>query len=560
LSTASPGTGPGANPGWRVWLFVGLLFSGIGSFVYEPGLRGPLVSDDIMILIQAPWMEDLTVDNVVEILDPRGRPVLSTANWAPTHLLAHLVQQEFFGYYANTYPYHLSNVFLHGINSTLLAALFVAHGVPLLVALLAGLVFLLHPANAEAVAWVFQLKTLLAFTFGIGALLHLQRRPALSTLWFALAILAKPSAGAVLAAAIVFEWLRVVGPADPPRRTRWLFAWGGLLLTYGAIEFVAFQSVGEFLEERPISAFERVLGAVAIVGRYFSMTTLTYGLSVFHQPDPTRSVLDPWFGLGLVTLIGMAIICFRALWLRHPAAGWLGLVAASYAPVSQIFAFRFPLADRYLYFIIAGLLGALLATYGRSMGAWIETLRTRRLGAGPRALAGAALAAVLVIGYGAHAYTRAAVWRSEKSIDRDAIRNYPNGVAGQLDRARRAVAAGRPEEAVAALEALVAQGSDNPIVYLSDEALKPMRGYPPYEELLKGIARRWLDKFDGLENKAPGFGVIDAVLYSILVGDLDRADRYLDDARRAPQAIDPGMVKQLEESLKREREALEAAG
>ncbi|MEN8159859.1 MAG: hypothetical protein ABFS41_07300 [Myxococcota bacterium] len=560
MSTASPGTDPGASPGWRVWLFVALLFSGIGSTVYEPGLRGPLVSDDIMILIQAPWMEDLTVDNVVEILDPRGRPVLSTANWAPAHLLAHLVQQEFFGYYPNTYPYHLSNVLVHGINSTLLAALFVAHGVPLVAALLAGLVFLLHPANVEAVAWVFQLKTLLAFTFGIAALLHLQRRPALSTLWFALAILAKPSAGAVLAAAIVFEGFRVVGPTGPPKRTRWLFAWGGLLVAYSVIEFAAFQGVGEFLDQRPISPFERVLGVVAIVGRYFSMTTLTYGLSVFHQPDPTRSVLDPWFLLGLVTLIGMAIVCVRALWLRHPAAGWLGLVAASYAPVSQIFAFRFPLADRYLYFIIAGLLGALLVTYGRSIGAGFETLRARRLGAGPRALVGAGLAAVLVIGYGAHAYARAGIWRSEKSIDRDAIRHYPNGVAGQLDRARRAVAAGRPEEAVDALEALVLQGSDNPIVYLSDEALKPLRGNPRYEELLKGIARRWLDKFDELENKAPGFGVIDAVLYSILVGDLERAERYLDDAARTPDVIDPQMVEQLRESLQREREALEAAG
>lgn len=556
---APPQTAP-QSPGWRVWLCVALLFGGIATTVYEPGLRGPLVSDDVIVLIHAPWMEDLTLDNVIEILDPRGRPVLSTANWAPTHLLAHLIQQEFFGYYPNTYAYHLSNVFVHGLNATLLAALFVAHGVPLALALLAGLVFLLHPANVEAVAWVFQLKTLLAFTFGIGALLHLQRRPALSTLWFLLAILAKPSAGAVLAAAIVFEWLRQVGPEDPPRRTRWLFAWGALLAAYSVIEFAAFRGVGEFLADNPLSPLERALGAVAIVGRYLVMTTLSYGLSVFHQPDPTRSVLDPWFWLGAVTLVGMAIVCVRALWQRHPAAGWLGLAAASYAPISQIFPFRFALADRYLYFIIAGLLGALLVTYRKPLGDWLDRLWTRRLAAGPRALVGAALTVALVVGYGAHSYARAHVWRSERHIDRDAMRNYPNGVAAQLHRARQAVARGDHDTAVNALEALVRMGSDNPTVYLSDPALQPLRGNPRYEELLKTIARRWLATFESLENKAPGFGVVDAVLYAILVGDLDRADGYLDEAERTPGAVSQAMLNQLRTSVQREREAQESPG
>jgi hypothetical protein len=97
------------------------------------------------------------------------------------------------------------------------------------------------------------------------------------------------------------------------------------------------------------------------------------------------------------------------------------------------------------------------------------------------------------------------------------------------------------------------------VVYLSDPALQPLRGDPRYEELLKTIARRWLTTFDGLENKAPGFGVIDAVMYSILTGELDRADRYLDEAEQLPEAIDPAMVKQLRESVVREREALAEA-
>ena len=69
-SAPSPSTSRG--PGWIGWLFAALLFSGIASFVYEPALRGPLVSDDLLIFVGHPWMEELNTRNVVTILNPRA--------------------------------------------------------------------------------------------------------------------------------------------------------------------------------------------------------------------------------------------------------------------------------------------------------------------------------------------------------------------------------------------------------------------------------------------------------------------------------------------------------
>ncbi len=555
-----------ANPsilrrlGWIEGLVATLLFAGIASFVYEPALRGPLLSDDYLHFGNAPWMEDLDARNVLTILDPRGEPVLRTANWAPVHLLAHLAEHEIFGSYAeNTYPYHLVNVIVHGLNATLLAALMMVHGVPLAAALLGALVFLLHPANVEAVAWIFQLKTLLSFSFAFAALLCLARRPAASTLFFVLAILAKPSAAAALAAAIVFEWLRQPVPGEPPRRTRWLFAWGGLLALYALVEIGAFRGTGEYQTAAPLS--ERALQVVAIVGRYLVIATSSLGASAFHQPARPSSLLDPWFLLGLATLIGLAFVCARALARRHVAAGWLGLAAASYVPVAQIFPFPYPMADRYLYFVLAGLLGALLVTLAPRLGASLASLRERGIAGARTAALGAALGVALSAGYAFHAHARATVWRSADALEQDSATNYPDGVTGQIVRARHALSAGDFEAAVDAIEAAQRLGHDNAMAFLSDPTLQALRGYPRYEALLQDMARRWIDQWERLPDKVPGFGVVDLVIYHLLLGEPEKARERLAEAEAAgPDAIAPHLARQLRVNIEQVEAALGPAG
>ena len=286
--------------GWREVLVAWLAFSGLALLLYEPALRGPLLSDDWIYFVNRPYMEALTAQNVATILDPGGDPVVLTWNWAPLHLLAHSLLRALLGSYRETYPHHVVNVVLHAGNATLLLALLAGRGVPVIAAAAGALLFLLHPANVEAVAWIFQLKTLLSFSFGMAALLLLVRSPAWATLGFGLGLLVKPSAAAVLAAAIVFEWLRTPGAGEPPRQTAWLVAWAALFAAYAIPEWSAFRNTGEFW--LPVPVGERLLQAVAIVGRSTVLALGSFGASSFHQPTPPASLLDPWFGLGLASI------------------------------------------------------------------------------------------------------------------------------------------------------------------------------------------------------------------------------------------------------------------
>ncbi len=507
---------------WRLALAATLAYAGLTLWLLEPALRGPIVSDDVLLFVGRPYMEGLAPENVKTILDPRGEPVQITANWAPVHLLAHALEFEWFGSpLEDPYPYHVVNGIVHGVNATLFAALLASLGTPLALALAAGLVFVVHPANVEAAAWIFQLKTLLAFSFGFGALLALARRPAFATLLFALALLCKPSASAVLAAAIVFDWQRAPADGEPPRRTRWLLGWGVLLLLYALPEFSAFRHIGEFRGELPLAT--QALQAVAIVGRYLVLALSSLGASAFHQPTPPASPFDAWFLLGLATLLGLAAVSLRALRRGHPAAGWLGLALAAYLPVAQLFPFRYPMADRYLYFVLPGLLGALAVTLAPWLERRLEAVNAR----GARAASAGLVAAALVVTGASAAFAlrfqeRAALWSSRERLEADAAQHYPDGIPGQVTLARTLLAGGDAEGAIDALSRAHARGHSNPAAFIQDPSFTRLFGYPRYVELVREITERWIERFEALSDPSASnlLGLAQAEMF---LGRVDRA-------------------------------------
>jgi hypothetical protein len=551
LSTWNPRP---AALGWRLALVAVLAYAGLSLQLLAPALSGPVVSDDVLLFVGQPYMEGLTAEHVKTILDPRGEPVRVTANWAPVHLLAHALEFDLFGSpLANPYPYHVVNALVHGVNAALFAALLAAQGVPVAGALLAGLLFLVHPANAETAAWIFQLKTLLAFSFGFGALLLLRARPLLATSLFALALLCKPSASAVLAAAIVFEWLRAPAPGELPRRTLWLAGWAALLLLYALPEFSAFQNIGEFRGELP--AGERALQAVAIVGRYLLLALASVGSSTFHQPTPPASPLDAWFGLGLVTLLALALASVDTLRSRHLAAGWLGLAAAAYAPVAQLFPFRYPMADRYLYFVLPGLIGAAAVALAPWLARSLDALRARGWRAAPAGLVAGALAlGAASAAFAVRFHERAAVWGAAERVEADAAAHYPDGIQGQILLARQRIAAGDLDGAVNAVERARARGHSSPSAFLYDPTFQPLLQHPRYVALLRDMTEAWLARARALPEPTLSnwMGIAQAELF------MGRFDRSREALERARDAADPAQRAGVEHMLA-ELTRLEAA-
>ncbi|MFL5783355.1 MAG: hypothetical protein ACJ76H_02020 [Bacteriovoracaceae bacterium] len=135
----------------------------VALMLYWPGLSGVPVWDDITF-----WF-----------FDPVMRPTFPYAEiWKNfTWPFSVSLQKFFFNLFHTRYwIYHSINFALHAFNSWLVFRLLLLMRLKIGLAFAGFVLFLLHPACVITVAWMVQLKTLVCFTFAIGALIiYLQR-------------------------------------------------------------------------------------------------------------------------------------------------------------------------------------------------------------------------------------------------------------------------------------------------------------------------------------------------------------------------------------------------
>ncbi|HEX9944047.1 MAG TPA: tetratricopeptide repeat protein [Thermoanaerobaculia bacterium] len=353
--------------------------------------------------------------------------------------------------------FHAASVLLH-----LGVSLLVALGARRLVgadaaALAAGLLFAVHPAHAEAVAWVGGQADLLMALFSLMALLAylthkdgsaLRRRAAVAgPLAYLLACLSKEPGAAlilVLGAVEAAEWRRE-GPAGAAlrRAAARLLPYLAVLAVYAALRVHA---LGGFAP-RHYSVTSSPAGALAFAGallaRYLVFLVFPFPARVLAWV-PTPSLLSPdaLAGLLVITLalLGLAV----AVWSGR--ARW-----ESVTPLAVVVAFLLPalaansigganFAERYLYLPSAGLAWLAGLLWSRLAGA----LRTASM---RRTILAAALGGLAAAG--AAAGIRAGIYCDDLSLFQAAVRVTPRseiahnnlGMAlyreGRLDEAER---------------------------------------------------------------------------------------------------------------------------
>ena len=388
--------------------------------VYLPALRGAFLWDDAGH-VTSPQLQSWS--GLLRIWFEPGvtqqyYPLLHSAFWLEHRLWGDA-----------TLGYHLINVLWHATSACLLVAVLRRLAVP--GALLAGLLFALHPVCVESVAWISEQKNTLSMVFYLAAALawlrfeqeRTRRRYLIATLWFLAALLTKTVTATLPAALLVVAWWRC-GRSSPTEKTSqrgkdpqawrasddrlwWrgdvlpLLPWFGMGIVAGLFT-VWFErtGIGAQGSDFNLSLGERGLLAGRVVWFYFSKLIWPADL-VFFYPRWRIDASAAWHYAFVVA--ALALLGGLAWWARLGRGR--GLLAAfllfggTLFPVLgfvNVYPFVFSyVADHFQYHASLGLfaLGGAAFAGGVQRG-WFGVTRHR-----PRVIAGGLLLAIGVLSW-----------------------------------------------------------------------------------------------------------------------------------------------------------------
>jgi tetratricopeptide (TPR) repeat protein len=437
-------------PGWLAFM------------LYLPTLTHGFVWDDNYFLTHLPHLRDpeLWLQKLFE-------PLFVSRNYfRPLPLFSFVVEARLGE--LDPFVFHLTNLMFHVANTTLVVLLARA-AIPAggIAAVGAGLLFAVHPALVENVAWISDRFDLMMLFFVLLALVceHHVSRPLLRGvvvgLLFLMALLCKEPAVVLLVLLPLWQALRYTTMPDWRQALRASRAngdatvWGAALLALLAYLAIRYAAIGLLHQDDSATGKGSGLQHLLLVGKtfgwYLGLALWPFGQTLPVHPAPTPVALgDAWAWSGL---LGGVAICAALAYLlmyrpqaRRPAvAGVMVLVAL--APVSNLVKLTIAdnlVHDRFLMLPIA-FLALLLAMVWGAHG--------RRLV--PAVLAGVwSLAAVVFVS------STVPHWESSLSLWRWAYAQAPTSeIAGQ-----NYVAAltdeGRDGEAVAVSRRLLANGPE----------------------------------------------------------------------------------------------------
>lgn len=444
-------------------------------------------------------------------------PLLHTALW---------IEHRIWG--DATVGYHLINVLWHVTSACLLIAILRRLAVP--GAVLAGMIFALHPVCVESVAWIAEQKNTLSTIFYLAAALAWlrfddDRRPsryAIASVWFLAALLTKTVTATLPAALLVVAWWRrgrLSWRGDVQPLLPWLVL--GVAAGLGTAWLETAQ-IGAGGDDFALGIVERTLLAGRAGWFYLGKLLWPAGLTFFY-PRWTIDAASAWQWIfPVATLLLLAALVHWRHRTRAPLAAVL-LFGGTLVPVLgfvNVYPFVFSyVADHFQYLASLGIIAFLSAAATRG---WT-------LLSGPRRGGFAAAAALLVI-LGGLTWRQSGMYRDVFTLYEATLARNPSSWAAHLNLGTAWDEAGQPEKALPHLQ----------------QALELKPGHPEPLNTLGNVLNRLgrpreaLPLLEEAVQRQPRFATAHNTLGSILMA-LERPEDGIAAFRRA-LAIEPTLT------------------
>lgn len=347
--------------------------------VYLPGIKNGFILnwDDNKYVVENAAAHGFSITNITAAFTSSY-----VGNYAPLHIISYMLDYTLWG--LNPAGYRLGNILLHAANGSLFYYLLRRMAWLRTPALLAALLFVLHPVQVESVTWISQRKNVLAMFFALLSFIgYIHARNArqseyrayiLSLVTFTLALLAKSVTVFLPLAFILYDiMIRQDRNLRGIIRTMTPF----LLLSAGCCVLTLMTQHEARTGWHGGSPTATLFTMLPIFIQYLRMLVWPFGLSALYDPPLHHSLLEPAVTgscIALLMLFGAATV----LSIRRPRElfwFWFGVLAI--LPVCQIVPLTTMMNDRYLYFPLLGIAALLFGslspivtrndTWGRAM-------------------------------------------------------------------------------------------------------------------------------------------------------------------------------------------------
>ena len=444
-----------------------------------PALWNRFAMDDLYIIAWNPLVH--SIGGVFgAFTSPYWPPDLGGQMYRPLPLASFALSWAAVGDHALLF--HALNIVWHA-GVTVLAAALALRLAGLLPALVAGLVFAVHPVHVEAIANVIGLGELMA---AAGACLAVyaavvRQNVMLSGLGLLLGLLSKENA--VVAPGLIL-WAWIVGISRPNRRRMVEFAASWVLMAgaYLVVRAIVLAPYARLDATAPVflgeTAFAGRLTAVAALADVVRLLVLPLTLRVDYSPNErtiVHSIVDGRFALGLLCL-AVWVFLLALAWRkgRKVEAFGLGWIGIAFLPISNLlFATGVLLAERTLYLPSVGLVLA--------AGAALARLPTSRL---------RLVVPLVVLAGGIRSALRVPVWRDDLAVTQSILEDSPESYRGPARMAMIYQSHRQPLQALGALREATRIYDRDPTLYIAAADAAITLGRPRLADTLLAQADR----------------------------------------------------------------------
>jgi tetratricopeptide (TPR) repeat protein len=434
---------------WSALLAAAML---LASLVYGPAIAGDYVFDDITLTFRSDT--NYAARGVLDAV--RGvRPLVELSHWTVYQMVG-----------AKPFLHHLTSVLIHAASSLLVGFLLLrllalvnrkGPAAPWIAALGAG-VFLLHPVNTEAVAYITSRSEVLSVFFYLSALAVFVARTEPAVSWaralavlglFVLALLSKEhSLTLPIALVMVDLWIYRLSPAEAIR-----FGWRlyGLLLAGAALGVAIVMNVLQGaltagFGMKDLAWWEYLLTQGRAIVLYFRLFLFPVQQSGDYLFPISRAPLEHGAIFYWIAILAAAVMALL-YWRKAPLLS-LGLLLflVLLAPTSSVLPIQDAAVERRVYLSSIGLLVAAAGLCSR----WTVSPSAIRYG-------GVALLAVLAIA----TYQRSTVWASHEAFWNDVLAKNPDSWRANVQVGLTALEEKRCQEALGLFEKALPHVADN---------------------------------------------------------------------------------------------------